>query len=401
MACQAALPDGFFANLIFMEYIWGSRAHRDESNKDWIRRSVMIRFNCDYSEGAHEKVLEKLIATNREQTQGYGMDFYSMQAKGLIRQICGREDADVHFLVGGTQANLTVISAGLRPHQGVIAAETGHINVHETGAIEACGHKILAFPSKDGKLSAKQVEECCLAHREDMDREHTVQPKMVYISQSTELGTIYGKEELEEISAVCRKNGLFLFMDGARLGYALAASDNTLTFQDLARLCDVFYIGGTKVGALFGEAVVITHPSLKEDFRYFIKQKGGMLAKGRLLGLQFMALFEDGLYMEISRYADGLAEQLRKAFHQAGIPFLVENTTNQLFPILPDSVLELWKEKYSFSYQQRVDESHSAVRFCTSWATRQEDVDCLLEDIRNWKDGEGEAYPHIADGSMV
>ncbi len=257
----------------------------------------MIRFNCDYSEGAHEKVLERLIATNREQTQGYGTDHYSVQAKELIRRLCGRMDADVHFLVGGTQANLTVISAGLRPYQGVIAADTGHINVHETGAIEACGHKILALPSSDGKITAGQVEACCKAHRDDGDREHTVQPKMVYISQSTELGTVYSKEELEEMSETCKRNGLFLFMDGARLGYALAAAGNTMTLEDIARLCDVFYIGGTKVGALFGEAVVITAPSLKEDFRYMIKQKGGMLAKGRLLGLQFLALLEDGLYM--------------------------------------------------------------------------------------------------------
>lgn len=341
----------------------------------------MIRFNCDYSEGAHEKVLEKIAATNMEQTEGYGMDSYSMQAKELVKRLCGREDAEVHFLVGGTQTNLTVISAGLRPYQGVIAAQTGHINVHETGAIEACGHKVLALSSGDGKITAGQVEECCRAHMEDSDREHTVQPKMVYISQSTELGTIYSKEELEELSGVCRKNGLLLFMDGARLGYALAASDNTLTLEDLGRLCDVFYIGGTKVGALFGEAVVITNPLLKEDFRYMIKQKGGMLAKGRLLGLQFLALLEDGLYMEISRYADELAEELREAFHKAGVSFLVENTTNQLFPILPDSVLEKWKEEYSFSYQQRVDKQHSAVRFCTSWATKKEDVERLIGDI--------------------
>ena len=206
-------------------------------------------------------------------------------------------------------------------------------------------------------------------------------PKMVYISQSTELGTVYSKEELEEMSETCKRNGLFLFMDGARLGYALAAAGNTMTLEDIARLCDVFYIGGTKVGALFGEAVVITAPSLKEDFRYMIKQKGGMLAKGRLLGLQFLALLEDGLYMEIARYADELAERLREAFHKAGIPFLVENTTNQLFPVLPDRILEEWKEKYSFSYQQRMDEKQSAVRFCTSWATRQEDVDLLIADI--------------------
>ncbi|GFH90148.1 low specificity L-threonine aldolase [Lachnospiraceae bacterium] len=341
-----------------------------------------IRFNCDYSEGAHEKVLEKLVVTNMEQTEGYGTDDYSRQAKELIRRLCGGTDGDVHFLVGGTQTNLTVISAALRPYQGVIAAHTGHINVHETGAIEACGHKVLALPSKDGKITAAQVEECYLAHMQDGDREHTVMPKMVYISQSTELGTVYSKEELEQLSKTCRKNGLFLFLDGARLGYALVALENGLTLEDLANLCDVFYIGGTKVGALFGEAVVITHPALKEDFRYLIKQKGGMLAKGRLLGLQFLALLEDGLYMEISRYANRQAQRIREAFCEAGIPFLVDNTTNQIFPILPDKVLEEWKKWYTFTYQERVDEGHSAVRFCTSWATREEDADQLVEDIR-------------------
>lgn len=341
----------------------------------------MIMFNCDYNEGAHEKVLQKLIETNMEQTEGYGADPYSMQARALIQKICDKPDADVHFLVGGTQTNLTVIAAALRPHQGVIGAQTAHINVHETGAIEASGHKVLTLPSADGRITARQVEECYLAHINDESHEHMVQPKMVYISQSTELGTIYSKMELEELSAVCRRYGLYLFLDGARLGYAMAAADNTLTFADLARLCDVFYIGGTKVGALFGEAVVICNPALKTDFRYLIKQRGGMLAKGRLLGVQFLALFEDNLYMEISNHAARLADRLRDAFRKSGVKFLVDNTTNQLFPILSDVVLEKWKEKYSFCYQQRVDEMHSAVRFCTSWATKEEDVETLIADI--------------------
>lgn len=341
----------------------------------------MIRFDCDYSEGAHEKVLAKLIETNREQTEGYGTDPYSMKAKEVIRQICEAPEADVHFLVGGTQTNLTVIAAALRPHQGVIGAQSAHINVHETGAIEACGHKVLALSSTDGKLAAKQIEEGYLAHVNDDSYEHMVQPKMVYISQSTELGTIYSKKELEDISAVCRRYGLYLYVDGARLGYAMAAKDNTLSFADLARLCDVFYIGGTKVGALFGEAVVISNPALKEDFRYLIKQRGGMLAKGRLLGLQFLALFEDNLYMEISNHAARLADRLREAFHKKGVKFLVDNTTNQLFPILADDLLEKWKETYSFCYQQRVDKAHSAVRFCTCWATKEEDIDALISDI--------------------
>lgn len=347
----------------------------------------MIRFNCDYDEGAHEKILERLLSTNMEQTPGYGVDSYSELAKERIRDICQAEDADVHFLVGGTQTNLTVISAALRSHQGVLAAQTAHINVHETGAIEACGHKVLTLPTEDGKIRAKQVEEAYLAHVSDESFEHMVQPKMVYISNPTELGTIYYKEELEELSDVCEKCGLLLFMDGARLGYGLTAEDNDLTLADLARLCDVFYIGGTKVGALFGEAVVITNSMLKEDFRYFIKQKGGMLAKGRLLGIQFLTLFEKGesgevLYLEIAGHAIELADVLREAFIKGGYPFLVENTTNQIFPILPDNILDKLGEKYSFAYQQRVDESHSAVRFCTSWATKRENVEQLIRDLK-------------------
>lgn len=345
----------------------------------------MIRFNCDYSEGAHEKILERLVASNREQTEGYGEDHYSLKAKECIKGLCKSSEVDVHFLVGGTQANLTVIAASLRPHQGVIAAKTAHINVHETGAIEACGHKVLTLPTENGKITAEQIRECHQAHVSDDSFEHMVQPKMVYISQSTELGTIYSKDELQKISAVCKSCGLLLYVDGARLGYALAAADNTVSIADLAEICDVFYIGGTKVGALFGEAVVIKNPAIKEDFRYLIKQKGGMLAKGRLLGIQFLTLFEDNLYMEISHHAAVLADRLREAFHAAGVPFLVENTTNQLFPVLPDEILEQWKEKYSFSYERRMDETHSAVRFCTSWATREEDVCQLMADIGNLK----------------
>lgn len=345
----------------------------------------MILFNCDYSEGAHEKVMEKLMATNREQTEGYGTDHYSEKARDCIKKLCGKEEVDVHFLVGGTQANLTVIAAALRPHQGVMAAGTAHINVHETGAIEACGHKVLTLPSEDGRITAAQIEACYQAHVQDNSFEHMVQPKMVYISQSTELGTTYSREELEEISKVCKKYGLLLYADGARLGYAMAASGNTVWIEDLAKLCDVFYIGGTKAGALFGEAVVIKNPAIKEDFRYLIKQKGGMLAKGRLLGLQFLALFEDNLYMEMGEHANRLADLLREAFHSAGIRFLVDNTTNQLFPIVADDILAKWEKKYGFSYERRIDETHSAVRFCTSWATRKEDVEKLILDIGRLK----------------
>lgn len=341
----------------------------------------MIYFNCDYNEGAHEKVLERLIQTNREQTEGYGCDDYCRRAKELILDKCQAMNAAVHFLVGGTQTNATVITAALRTHQGVMAAQTAHINVHETGAIEAGGHKVLVIESGNGKLTAKQIEGCFHAHMADENREHTVQPKMVYLSQPTELGTLYHLAELEAISAVCRRNHILLYVDGARLGYGLAASDNDVTLADMARLCDVFYIGGTKVGALFGEAVVIPNTSLQEDFRYIIKQQGGMLAKGRLLGIQFLTLFEDGLYEEISRYADEMAGRIRTVFYEKGIPFLVESHTNQIFPILPDAVLEELGKKYSYSYQERIDETHSAVRFCTSWATEQASVELLCKDL--------------------
>lgn len=282
----------------------------------------MILFQCDYNEGAHPKVMEKLMETNLEQTVGYGEDEHCARAAALIRKACEDDSLAVHFLVGGTQANMTVIAAALRPHQGVIAALTGHINGHETGAVEATGHKVLALPQKDGKISASQVKDLCEAHLNDASFEHTVQPKMVYISNPTEYGTLYTRKELEALHEVCRRYGLYLFLDGARLGYGLAAADNELDLPMIAACCDVFYIGGTKVGALFGEAVVMSNDELKKDFRYLIKQKGGMLAKGRLLGVQFEALFEDGLYMEISRHADRLADKLREAFTQAGFPFL-------------------------------------------------------------------------------
>lgn len=343
----------------------------------------MIRFNCDYNEGAHERILKKLMETNLEQTPGYGEDHYCEEAAAIIRGLCKKEDAAVHFLVGGTQANMTVIASALRPHQGVVGAVSAHINVHETGAIEATGHKVLALPSRDGKISAAQVEELYLEHIHDESFEHTVQPKMVYISNPTELGTIYTKAELENLYGVCRKYGMYLFVDGARLAYGLAAEGNDVDLPVLASSCDVFYIGGTKAGALFGEAVVILNDNLKADFRYHIKQRGGMLAKGRLLGLQFSELLKDGLYMELGSHADRLADRIRKACEEKGYPYLVANTTNQVFPIMPDSVLEQWKEKYSYTNQGRVDDSHTAIRLCTSWITSEENVDALVRDILN------------------
>ncbi len=342
----------------------------------------MIYVNSDYLEGAHPRILELLQQTNLEQSIGYGEDAYCDKARELIQKACDAPDAYVQFLVGGTQTNMTVISACLRPHQGVLSAQTGHINVHETGSIESYGHKVLALPSDDGKLSAKQVKAEVLKHRQDPSFEHMVQPKMVYISHPTEVGTSYTKKELTELSAVCKELGLYLFMDGARLAYGLAASDSDLDLPTIAELCDVFYIGGTKCGALMGEAVVITNPELKQDFRYIIKQKGGMLAKGRLLGLQFIGLFENGLYEEVGRHAIGLADKLRTALKEMHIPLYQENTTNQIFVILDDTDIETLSKDFSFSYIERFDETRSVMRICTSWATTDEQVEALIRAFR-------------------
>ena len=345
------------------------------------REPNMVYFTSDYCEGCHGEILKALTETNMEQTPGYGTDHHCANAARLIRGECGREDVDVHFLVGGTQTNLTVIDAALRPHQAAVCAQSGHIHVHETGAVEATGHKILTLPSADGKITAAQVRDLVHGHRTDESMEHTAQPKLVYISNPTELGTVYSKAELTALSEACRALGLYLFLDGARLGYGLMCRENDLTLKDLAALCDCFYIGGTKVGALFGEALVIANPALKEDFRYLIKQHGGMLAKGRLLGVQFETLFRDGLYYRIAKHALDQADRLRAALGAAGYGFYVESPTNQLFPVLPDAVLSKLREKYAYTYQCRVDENQSAIRLCTSWATRPEDVDAFCADL--------------------
>ena len=342
----------------------------------------MIYFNNDYAEGCHEQVLQALIRTNMEQTPGYGEDKFCASAATKIRKLCGREDVAVHFLVGGTQTNLTVIDAALRSHQGALCADSGHINVHETGAVEATGHKVLPLPSVEGKICAEQVKKAVLLHRADGAFEHIVQPKLVYISHPTELGTLYSKAELEALSAVCQELGLYLFLDGARLGYGLMAKGTDVTMEDIARLCDVFYIGGTKVGALFGEAVVIGNPALKEDFRYLIKQHGGMLAKGRLLGVQFDALMEDDLYYKIAAHADAMADKIRDCLTELNIPCMVPGITNQIFPILPDSVLEELAKTICFTEMERVDDNHRCIRFCTSWATKEENVQTLISELR-------------------
>ena len=341
----------------------------------------MILFNSDYTEGAHPRILERLMETNLEQTTGYGEDAYCEAAREAIRKVCDAPEADVHFLVGGTQANFTVISSALKPYQGVLCADTGHINVHETGAVEACGHKVLALPGKDGKITAGQVRNAHDLHWSDESHEHIAQPKMVYISHPTELGTLYTKGELEEIGRVCRECGLYLFLDGARLGYGLMAPGTDVTIADIAKICDVFYIGGTKVGALFGEAVVIMNPQLKPDFRYCIKQKGGMLAKGRLLGIQFLELFRDGLYFEIAKHAIDMAMILKEGLKEKGYSFFMDSVTNQQFIMIEDEKLEKIREKYGVTYQQRYDETHSVIRLCTSWATTEENVRSLLADL--------------------
>lgn len=345
----------------------------------------MILFNCDYTEGACPEIIKRLVETNEEQTIGYSEDAYCDSAREKIKKCCGRDDVDVHFLVGGTQTNFTVISAALRPYQGVICASTGHINVHETGAVEATGHKVLALPSEDGKITAEQVKEYCRLHYADDSFEHIVQPGMVYISHPTENGTLYEKEELVALYEACQELNIPLFLDGARLGYGLTSPKASLTLEDIAKYTDVFYIGGTKVGALFGEAVVIAHPSIKKDFRYSIKQKGGMLAKGRLLGIQFDTLFTEELYWKLGKHANDLAMQLKEAFLKNGYPLLFDSYTNQQYPIMPNAHLEELSKTFGYCFWEKVDETHSAVRFCTSWATKKEAVDLLIAKLEELK----------------
>lgn len=340
----------------------------------------MIRFECDYTTGAHPKILEALVETNMEACPGYGVDGHCEHARAMLRELCRAPEAGVHFLVGGTQANATIIAAALRPHQGVLCASTGHINVHETGAIEATGHKVLVLPAAGGKITAQQIDAYCQTHFDDPAWEHMVQPGMVYLSFPTEWGTVYTLSELEEIAQTARRWKLPLFVDGARLACGLASSDVTL--PDLARLCDVFYLGGTKAGLLFGEAVVITNPALNKDFRYLIKQHGGMLAKGRLLGVQFEAFLEDGLFLEIGKKEVAQAMRLRDAFQAKGWSLLVNSASNQQFPILPNEVLPVLEQNFSFEVWEKVDTSHTAVRFCTSWSTTDADVDTLIAAIQ-------------------
>lgn len=341
----------------------------------------MYSFTNDYSEGAHKNILAALIKTNFEQTSGYGTDKYCEEASEIIKKLIKRENSNVHFLSGGTVTNTAFISSALRPHEGVIAASTAHINVHESGAIEATGHKIIVKEENNGKLLASDIEEVAKKHFDDEEREHCVKPKMVYISNPTELGTIYTKEEIEKLREVCDKYGLYLYLDGARLGSALTCVDNDVTMEDLANLTDAFYIGGTKMGALFGEALVINNEELNVDFRYHIKQNGGMIAKGRLLGIQFVELFKDGLYFEIGKHENRLANKLTLGIGNLGYGFYSMSATNQVFPILPNDILKVLLKKYSFELWEKLSEEKSVIRLCTSFATTEKAVDEFLKDL--------------------
>lgn len=338
----------------------------------------MLHFDCDYMEGAHPLILQRLMLTNMEQTPGYGLDSYTESARERIRQACACPRADVHFLVGGTQTNATVIRGLLRPWEGVLAAETGHINVHESGAIEAGGHKVIALPQTDGKVCADDVDRYITRFYADATYPHMVAPGMLYISHPTEYGTLYTLRELQGLSNVCRRHGIPLYMDGARLGYGLAAPGTDVALADIARLTDVFYIGGTKVGALFGEAVVVTRPDLLPHFFTLIKQHGALLAKGRLLGLQFDTLFTDDLYLHIARHAVGLAMKLRRGFAERGYRFYIDSPTNQQFVILSPADCERLRREATFETWGTLDDGSLVVRFATSWATRESAVDSLL-----------------------
>lgn len=337
-----------------------------------------MHFDTDYMEGAHPDVMRRLLETNLEQTVGYGSDPYTQRAKDLIRKACGVPEAGVHFLVGGTQTNSTVIDGLLRQHEGVIAAETAHINVHESGAIEATGHKVLTLPQHNGKLEAEEVERYITDFYRDETYEHMVAPGMVYISHPTELGTLYSLDELEKLSAVCRRANIPLYMDGARLGYGLAAENTEVTLTDIARLCDVFYIGGTKVGALFGEAVVAPDPKRLPHFFPLIKQHGALLAKGRLLGIQFETLFTDHLYERMGKHAVRLALKLKEAFKSKGYKLQLDSPTNQQFVCLPNETIDRLLQHATFELWGPRGEKETVVRFVTSWATREEDVDAFI-----------------------
>jgi len=342
----------------------------------------MYNFKNDYSEGAHPAILNKLVATNFVQQLGYGDDDYSIQAKNILKQKINNPDAVIHFLSGGTQTNLIVISFLLRVHEAVISARTGHIYANETGAIEATGHRVITVETNDGKLKPSDVEK---ALQEYSLKPHVVKPAMVYISNSTETGTIYTRAELKNLSSFCKSQGLLLFLDGARLGHALTAENNDLTLPDIARLTDLFYIGATKNGALLGEAIVFNRSALAIDFEYALKQKGAMLAKGRLLAIQFLELFKDDLYFTLAKHANAMAMKIANAIKEKGFTFLTNSTTNQIFPVLPKEMIKKLSEHYLFYVWKEIDENHSAIRLITSWATEENQVNKLITDLNDYR----------------
>lgn len=340
----------------------------------------MIRFNNDYNHGAFESILTELTSTNGTSYAGYGEDTWCDRAEAVIKKRIAKDDALIKFIPGATQANIVAIAAALSPIQSVIAADTGHINCHEAASIENTGHKIFELPNTNGKITAQQIAACAAAYYDSGTPEYLTEPKMVYLSFPTEQGTLYSKQELSDIRTVCKKYGIYLFIDGARMGYGLGASDNDLTLKDFAALTDVFYIGGTKCGALFGEAMIITEPSLQHRFKAYMKQHGAVLAKGWLMGLQFALMLENGEYFEKTKHADELAMQIKQAFKDKGIPFWVDSVTNQQFVILTAQQKEMLAQGYYFEEEETTQQG-TIVRFCTSWATTQAEVDALIADI--------------------
>ncbi len=337
----------------------------------------MYSFTNDYSEGAHPRIIEAIVKTNMFQTAGYSHDEFCLEATNTLKKITDNQNIDVHYLVGGTQTNLIMISSALRSHQAVISADTGHIAVHETGSVEATGHKVIIRPHVDGKLTPDMI----VSVMEEHQSEHMVRPKMAYISQTTEYGTVYTKEELEALYACCKEYDLYLFIDGARLGSALALS-YAPTLKEMASLCDAFYIGGTKLGALFGECLVIINDALKPDFKFHIKQKGGLLAKGRLLGIQFLELFSNDLYTEIGRYENEMASMLRQGFIENGYTFYIDSPSNQLFPIISNDKIEELEKEFSFMIMHKIDADHTCVRLVTSFATKKEMVEKFVSMLK-------------------
>ncbi len=339
---------------------------------------MKYRFANDYSEGAHPRLIEALVKTNETQEDCYEEDQYCVEAAELIKKNIGQLNAGVHFVLSGTQANLIVLSSILKPYESVIATDHAHIHLHETGALEATGHKINVVQSIDGKIRPDQIQNVVNAH----NMEHMVNPRVVFISQATELGTIYSKQKLTEISTVCRKNGLYLYLDGARIGSAITSKSNDADFNFIASCVDVFYIGGTKNGALFGEAIVIVNPLLNDHFRFYMKQRGGLLAKSRTLGVQFRELFLDHLYLDLASHANNMAQRLVDGIRTVGMTFLTEPVTNQIFPILPNTVIAMLKQHYGFYEWTKIDETQTAIRLVTSWATTSAAVDEFLNDLQ-------------------